>query len=332
MPELLKRFLQIAWLSLYALTLHASSESRPDARQLLEQAQDARNIFALPAFQLKAQIHLLVQDKPLEGSYLLYWNGPKQWREAIIFPGYTDITVAENGVLHVKRDPALLPLRVSQLHETLGFGSVSLGSSVAHPEPNAEETIKKIHDRKIDGVKVSCFEIAGPGKRSREVCAEETTHQLVREKPFVEKDPIEVGGKIFPRSLSYFEEGKQIVQVHITELAIPDRFGTSTFDPPPGSISRAGCMNPSQGHPILRISPKYPDLERSSRTEGQVAIYAVLGTDGVPRDLQIVTAATPGLNQASLDAVKQWRYGPSTCDGTPVEMEVVIVVNYEIGK
>ena len=81
---------------------------------------------------------------------------------------------------------------------------------------------------------------------------------------------------------------------------------------------------------VKRVNPSYPPFERQSHTEGTVAIYAVIGTDGLPHELRIVSGVTPGLNRASLDAVQQWRYEPYTCNGIAIEVESVVVVTFSV--
>ena len=64
--------------------------------------------------------------------------------------------------------------------------------------------------------------------------------------------------------------------------------------------------------------------------QGTVYIYAVIGSDGSLHNLRIVSGVSPDLNEASLAAVQQWRYEPSTCQNTPVELESVIQVNFKL--
>jgi TonB family protein len=104
----------------------------------------------------------------------------------------------------------------------------------------------------------------------------------------------------------------------------------SAFEPPVGAVSKPGCINPSQGSLVKAVNPLYPDFDRRSHTEGTVAVYGVITTDGVFRDLRIVSGLSPGLNKVSLDAVKQWRYEPARCNGVATEVETVVFVNFSL--
>jgi outer membrane biosynthesis protein TonB len=89
-------------------------------------------------------------------------------------------------------------------------------------------------------------------------------------------------------------------------------------------------MNPNQATILKQTPPKYPDQDRASHTEGKVSMYALIGNDGIPGGLRIVAGATAGMNSASLDAVRQGRYAPPTCNDHVAEIETIISVNYKM--
>ena len=313
-------------------TLLASEKVKDEGKELVEQAEAKTNIFALPSFQMKASVRIDNKGIPLDGSYMLLWNGPGQWREDLSFPGYSEIQVGGKGVVFIKRTAEVLPLRIDQLRSTLGYGSGATHPlSLIHVAPGPGETVKKVRDRKVDGSQAACVEIADHENHAREICVDKATGGIIRQQPFVDKGTIAIAGKLFPGSLSYIESGKRLVEIQITELKTTESLTSSAFEPPSGAVSKPGCMNPSQ---IRRLGPgvppHYPEPERRSHIEGSVAISTLIGTDGIPRQLQVVSGVTPGLNTASLDAVQQWRYEPATCEGVPVTVETVIVVNYTL--
>jgi len=105
---------------------------------------------------------------------------------------------------------------------------------------------------------------------------------------------------------------------------------SSAFEPPREAVPKPGCIEPSGGHLVKKVQPRYPEAERQSRTQGTVAIYAVIAKDGIPGHLRIVSSVTPGLEKASLDAVQQWRYEPATCNGIAVDVEFLVTVNFHL--
>jgi TonB family protein len=319
-------------LLIYTNTILASDKAEQEGKELVKQAEAKVNIFALPSFEMKASVRIDNKGKPLEGSYQLLWNGPAQWREEISFPGYSEVQVAGKGVVSLKRSTDVIPLRIDQLHSALGYGAAPHPSSFVHVEPGPGETIKKIHDRKINGSKVACVEIVDQENHTREVCIDKPTGTLVRDRPFLDRETIAIAGKLFPRFLSYVEEGKSVAEIQVTELKTTEQLPSGIFEPPSGAVSKPGCMNPTSFRLVNRVMPKYPDAERQSHVEGKVAIYALIAKDGVPQQLRIVSGSTPGLNKASLDAVQLWRYEPAKCDDNPIDVETVLTVNYHLSS
>jgi TonB family protein len=322
-------FLLIILLGLSSGIDKATESEKADVKQMLEQAQ-SKSIFTLPSFQIKADIRISNNMRSLDGSYLFLWNGPNAWREEITLEGFSEIRVGGKGIVSIKRNSPHLPLRIHQLHRTLGFGTEPHTDTFDHFSPAADEIVKSVGDRKIRGLRATCAEILFGENRTRRACIETSTGMLIRDHPYVDKDKIDIEGKFFPRFLSYVEKGKAIVEVQIKELKAGEQLSPSSFVPPEGAASTAGCMNPAGGQLDKHVQPKYPKEEIQSRIQGTVAVYTLIGTDGVPRELNVVSGVSPGLNQSSMDALQQWRYTPATCDGTAVPIETILTVHYSI--
>jgi protein TonB len=56
---------------------------------------------------------------------------------------------------------------------------------------------------------------------------------------------------------------------------------------------------------------------------------AVISKDGSIESLHVVSGH-PLLNQAALDAVKQWRYRPTLLNGEPVEVITTVTVTFNL--
>jgi protein TonB len=77
------------------------------------------------------------------------------------------------------------------------------------------------------------------------------------------------------------------------------------------------------------VRPAYPLDALASQTHGNVVIEATIGVDGkVERATVVRSIAT--LDQAALDAVRQWEYAPSMLNGVAVAVVMMIVVNFTI--
>jgi TonB family protein len=325
---------------LWLTPLVASDLSKQqEAIKKIEQAVAKTNIFELPSFQMKASVEVHYQGT---GSYQLLWNGPEQWREEIRLPGYTEIQVGGKGTVWIQRSTDFLPLRIYDLHAALGFGSGVAGSgsgptgSLVQSSLTRKDKITKIHERKKHGETQTCVEYEDEVKRSSEICVNESTNTLVRGSSYVDShyvgndlQPVG-GGKVYPRSLGFVENGITVAKANISEFTTSNQFPPNSFIPPGGVAPQAGCMNPTPFRLIKRVTPQYPKSARERRMQRLVAIDAWIGLDGTPRIGKVVEQVSPDLEQSSVSAIKEWRYEPATCNGKPVEVQTVLRFSYTL--
>jgi periplasmic protein TonB len=87
----------------------------------------------------------------------------------------------------------------------------------------------------------------------------------------------------------------------------------------------------SQGLLVNRVQPKYPPSALRLRVEGAVQLLATISKTG---DISVVKILTgdPQLSHAAVEAVKQWKYKPYLLNGSPVEIQTQITVNFKLPK
>ncbi len=78
---------------------------------------------------------------------------------------------------------------------------------------------------------------------------------------------------------------------------------------------------------IKDVKPVYPAIAQSARVAGVVTIEATIGPDGKVIDAKVVRSI-PLLDQAALDAVRQWEYMPTLLNGVPVPVLVTVTINF----
>lgn len=110
----------------------------------------------------------------------------------------------------------------------------------------------------------------------------------------------------------------RVTVVKRNDPVIPDK---------PVTVSK-GVM---EGRLIHRVVPVYPHLARAARIQGVVYLQAIIGRDGLVRQLQ-VKGGHPWLAQASVEAVRQWRYQPTTLSGVPVEVLTEVEVKFTLSQ
>ena len=80
---------------------------------------------------------------------------------------------------------------------------------------------------------------------------------------------------------------------------------------------------------LRHVDPVYPPIAQSARVQGIVIIEATIGEDGQVIDARILRSV-PLLDQAALDAVRQWQFTPSILNGVPVPVIMTVTVNFTL--
>ena len=83
---------------------------------------------------------------------------------------------------------------------------------------------------------------------------------------------------------------------------------------------------------IVYVSPVYPELARRARIEGPVILEAMIDKQGNVSDARILRSLALGLDEAAMDAVKQWKYTTTFHNGQPVDVILTVTVVFELVK
>src|SRR4029434_1129922 len=97
---------------------------------------------------------------------------------------------------------------------------------------------------------------------------------------------------------------------------------------PPTAPVRVGG-NIKAPNKVKNVNPVYPPIAQSARVQGVVIIEATIGPDGRVKDAKVLRSI-PLLDQAALDAVKQWVYSPTLLNGVPVPVIMTVTVNFTL--
>lgn len=84
-----------------------------------------------------------------------------------------------------------------------------------------------------------------------------------------------------------------------------------------------------QALPADASQPIYPPLAQHMNVQGSVVLQAVINTDGVIQNLQILKGPAI-LAKAAEQAVREWRFKPIVQNGQAVESKATITVNFTI--
>jgi protein TonB len=96
---------------------------------------------------------------------------------------------------------------------------------------------------------------------------------------------------------------------------------------PPAIVRVGGDIRPPRK--VMDVAPVYPPLARAAGVQGLVILEAVIGEDGGVRDVRVLRSA-PLLDQAAMEAVRQWRFTPTLLNGEPVPVVMTITVAFKL--
>jgi len=88
----------------------------------------------------------------------------------------------------------------------------------------------------------------------------------------------------------------------------------------------AGVMAPKKIHDV---APKYPGMAQQARIQGTVIIEAVIGADGRVQSARSLRPM-PFLEEAALEAVRQWVFTPTKLNGEAVPVVMTVTVSFQL--
>jgi TonB family protein len=82
---------------------------------------------------------------------------------------------------------------------------------------------------------------------------------------------------------------------------------------------------------VKKVLPVYPQVARQARVEGTVILEAKTDEAGNVVDSRVLRSI-PLLDQAAIDAVKQWKYEPMVIDGKPRQVLFTVTVRFNLDE
>jgi len=80
---------------------------------------------------------------------------------------------------------------------------------------------------------------------------------------------------------------------------------------------------------IKDVKPIYPPLAMSAGVQGIVILEATIDTDGSVVDARVLRSI-PLLDNAAIDAVRQWQFTPTLLNGQPTPIIMSVTVNFQL--
>lgn len=80
---------------------------------------------------------------------------------------------------------------------------------------------------------------------------------------------------------------------------------------------------------IRNVAPVYPEIAKQARVQGIVILECIISPQGQVTEVKVLRGI-PLLDQAAIDAVKQWIYTPTLLNGVPVPVIMTVTVNFKL--
>ncbi|HVB86730.1 MAG TPA: TonB family protein [Candidatus Dormibacteraeota bacterium] len=131
-----------------------------------------------------------------------------------------------------------------------------------------------------------------------------------------------------------------VVAAALATLAVPRAFAQSPSGITNGELPGESANRPSRvtingntmaAKVVAIVMPAYPKSLQDAHVSGSVILSAVIAKDGSVKDLKPLSGPEQ-LQPIAVQAVKQWRYQPTSVEGAPVEVSTTISIKFTPGK
>lgn len=144
---------------------------------------------------------------------------------------------------------------------------------------------------------------------------------------------------VFPPDEGLPEPIAETYSIFVEPLAPPDP------PPPPPPPHLPAVQQQSLGRPVHEavrvggnireprrltyVSPVYPEIAKEARVQGVVILECTISAQGNVTDVTILRGI-PLLDDAAIQAVRQWRYAPTLLNGQAVPVITTMTVNFRL--
>jgi TonB family protein len=113
------------------------------------------------------------------------------------------------------------------------------------------------------------------------------------------------------------------------ESSLGANFAESAKQPaaPEAPVLVGGEVKPARM--ISSVPPVYPALAKTQHVAGDVRVDALIDATGRVSTMKVVSGPSL-LQQAAMDALRQWKYQPATLDGKAVAMHLTVTIQFRL--
>ena len=103
--------------------------------------------------------------------------------------------------------------------------------------------------------------------------------------------------------------------------------GLPVVAPPAAPVRVGGDIR--EPRKLRHVPPVYPDMALAARVQGVVILECTISPQGRVQDVKVLRSI-PLLDEAAIEAVKQWVYSPTLVGGVPVSVVMTVTVRFNL--
>jgi protein TonB len=96
-----------------------------------------------------------------------------------------------------------------------------------------------------------------------------------------------------------------------------------------GGVFRVGG-GVSPPRPINSPEAEFSEEARKAKYQGTCLVGMIVGVDGVPRDVRVLSSLGMGLDEKAIEVAKKYRFEPGMKDGHAVAVEIAVEVDFHL--
>jgi TonB family protein len=309
-------------------SIYAKEKAEEQGRPLRKAAADHSLLHAESTSPFKLGLSFTMhgsKSRQIQGTYTWLVSDTGSWRKELSFSDYTDLEVGRGSTVWIKRSRTFQPLQAIWL-EGVFSNYQYLNSS--------DDTIDKYFTTSEHHTELRCLDLFRD-KKPHTLCfdsqgnlARADVKELDIRYEYSDYRP--AGQKSVPYKVVLKRKGEVVLDGTIESLPADAKTDQPLFEPPAGALKRDGCLRPTLPRIARKVVPEYPMGARNTQQQGTVTMYALIASDGTVRNLSLIQTAGETLDNASLNAVRNWQYEPAKCGIVPIDFDTVISVNFPL--
>jgi len=147
--------------------------------------------------------------------------------------------------------------------------------------------------------------------------------------PPAKRAPIREPTPEAPEPIRVVQQVEQRIEVPIddTLYGVPAA-PPAASDLPEGPVEVGGDVK----HPVKISGPQpvYTEIAKKRRVQGVVIVQAIIDRQGNVTNVKVLRGLPMGLDEASVEAMKQWKFKPATLNGRPITVYYNLTVNFKL--